>query len=404
MHVVIVGGGIVGLSSAYSLARGGADVSLYEKGSLGAGSTARSAGGIRSQFSTAVNVRLSEASKEVWDEFENRFGVDIAHRKPGYLFLARTAETAEQFRENVAMQNDLGVDSEFLDPAEAIEHCPGLRDEEFVAATYNADDGFADPNLAVQGYAEAAREAGVDIRTKTAVTDVLTDDSNEVVGVKTDAGRIDADFVVNAAGAWASEVAAFAGIDLPIHPRRRQIAVVDPSQPVSEDVPLTIDLDTGSYFRPERDGAALVGGHFASEERSSSNASGEERPASEDPDMEPDAYSESMDLPWAATAVERAADCATYFGGDTRIRRGWAGLYAVTPDHHPIVEETVPGLVTAAGFSGHGFQHAPATGKLVAELCLDGEASLVDVDGLSSRRFENGDDEAGDGRVERNVA
>ena len=410
MNVVVVGGGIVGLSSAYSLAENGANVTLLEKGSLGAGSTARSAGGIRMQFSTEVNVRLSVASKAVWDDFAEAFGVDIAHRKPGYLLLARTDETAEQFRENVAMQNDLGVDSEYLAPDEAREHCPGLRADRFVAATYNAEDGFADPNLAVQGYAEKAREVGVDIRTKTAVRDVLTDESAgagaerdnapAVTGVETDDERLDADSVVNAAGAWAGELAAMAGLDLPIHPRRRQIATVDPTTPVPEDVALTIDLDTGSYFRPEREGAALVGGHFDGEERSSSDASGET--ASADPDVNPDAYSESMDLDWAATAVERAADYATYFDGDTRIRNGWAGLYAVTPDHHPILEETAPGLVTAAGFSGHGFQHAPATGRIVAELCADGEASLVDVSPLSSDRFVG--DADGDGLVERNVA
>lgn len=384
MDVVVVGGGIVGLSSAHALAERGANVTLVEKGSLGMGSTARSAGGIRMQFSTEVNVRLSLASMEVWNGFADEFGVNIEHRRPGYLFLARTDETAERFRADVAMQNDLGVGSRYLSPEEAREHCPGLRDEQFVAAQYNAEDGFADPNLAVQGYAEQAREAGVDIRTKTEVRDVLTADDSSVIGVETDDERIDADFVVNAAGAWAGRVAELADLDLPIHPRRRQIATVEPTTPVPEEVPLTIDLDTGSYFRPERDGAALVGGKFEED----------------DPDVDPDAYSESIDIEWAATAVERAADCATYFDADSRIKRGWAGLYAVTPDHHPIIEETAPGFVTAAGFSGHGFQHAPATGKLVAQLCLDGEASLVDVQSLSSDRF---DGEGGE-LVERNVA
>ena len=383
MDVVVVGGGIVGLSSAHYLAERGVDVVLCEKGSLGSASTARSAGGIRSQFSTSVNVRLSEASREVWDDFEATFGVDIEHRRCGYLFLARSEETAGQFRENVAMQNDLGVDSVFLDPADAVEHCPGLEAEKFVGATYNATDGFADPNLAVQGYATSARTAGVDIRTGTPVVDLITD-GDGVTGVETDAERIDAAFVVNAAGAWAATVADLAGVELPIHPRRRQIAVVDPSRPVSADVPLTIDLDEGSYFRPERDGAALVGGQFAETES----------------DADPDAYSDSMDLDWATKAVERAAAYTSYFDGDSRIRRGWAGLYAVTPDHHPIVEETVPGLITAAGFSGHGFQHAPATGRLVAEICVDGEALLVDIEPLSSRRFDDESDEL----IERNVA
>jgi sarcosine oxidase subunit beta len=378
MDVVVVGGGIVGLSSAYYLAQRGVDVTLCEKGSLGMQSTARSAGGIRCQFSTAVNVRLSQASREVWDNFEDEFGVDIQYRKAGYLFLARDDETAAQFRENVAMQNDLGVDSEHVDPAAAREYCPGLEPDHFVAATYHAEDGFADPNLAVQGYAGAARDAGVDIRTKTPVTDVLVDDTGServVTGVETDEERLEADFVVNAAGAWASDLAAMAGVDLPIEAPRRQVAVVEPTNPVPESVPLTVDLDTGSYFRPEREGAALVGGHFG-----------------DDDVVDPDTYDESMDIAWAADAVEHAADHTTYFDGDSRIKRGWAGLYARTPDRHAILDAPVPGFVVAAGFSGHGFQHAPATGKLVAELCVDGEFSLTDVGALASDRFEDGSD------------
>jgi sarcosine oxidase subunit beta len=371
MDVTVIGGGIVGLSSAYYLASEGADVTICEKGSLGMASTARSAGGIRMQFSTPVNVELSKASREVWDDFANGFGVDIAHHRYGYLFLARTEATAERFRENVAMQNDHGVPSEFCTPEEAREYCPGIVPERFVSATYHAEDGFVDPNLAVQGYVEAARDEGVDVQTKTTICDVLRS-GDEVVGVETTDERIESDIVVNAAGAWAGHIAAMADVRLPIHPRRRQIAVVDPERPLPEEVPLTIDLDTGSYFRPERDGAALVGGHFGGE----------------DPDVDPDAYSDSMDIEWGATAVEHAADYTMYFDDESRIRRGWAGLYAVTPDNHPILEETIPGFVTAAGFSGHGFQHAPATGQLVAELVHDAGPSLVDVSSLCSDRFE----------------
>jgi sarcosine oxidase subunit beta len=383
MDAIVIGGGIVGLSAAHYLADRGVDVTLYEKGSLGMGSTSRSAGGIRAQFSTAVNVELSLASKAVWNDFESAFGVDIEYRKNGYLFLARTEATAEQFRENVRMQRDLGAGSEFLTPAEAAGYCPGLHTDDFVGATYNPDDGVADPNLAVQGYAAAARELGVDIRTKTAVRDVLREDG-AVVGVETEQTGVDrADVVVNAAGAWARRVAAMADVDLPVAPRRRQVAVVDPSEPVPESVPLTIDLETGSYFRPEREGIALVGGHFGGT----------------DPDADPDRYDDDMDLAYATTAVEHAADYTDYFGPETRIRRGWAGLYAVTADHHPILEETVPGFVTAAGFSGHGFQHAPATGQIVAQLVCDGEATLVDVSELTSDRFADGEE-----MVERNVA
>lgn len=374
MHTVVIGGGIVGLACAHALAERGVRVTLCEKGSLGAGSTGRSAGGIRAQFSTPVNVALSLASLTVWDSFEERFGVDIAHRRVGYLFLAREAETAERLRDNVAMQNELGVPSEFLDPAATADRCEGLRADRFAGASYSPTDGFADPNLAVQGYAGAAREADVEIRTGVEVTGVRRD-GERVVGVEIGGTngdeRIDADYVVNAAGPWAGRVGKLAGVELPVVPRRRRIAVVDPEEPVPEDDPMTVDLDGQAYFRPEREGVALVGGEWG-----------------EDPEADPERYREGIGMEWAAEAVERVGETAAYFGPETRIRRGWAGLYAVTPDNHPIIEETVPGLITAVGFSGHGFMHAPATGTLVAELACDGEASLVDIESLESDRFE----------------
>ncbi|MFC5368077.1 NAD(P)/FAD-dependent oxidoreductase [Salinirubrum litoreum] len=400
MRVGIVGGGIVGLAAATYLARRGADVTVCERGSIGAGSTERSAGGIRAQFSTRVNVDLSLASMDVWESFEDEFGVDIAYRRAGYLFCAREEATADAFRETVEMQREAGVPAELLSPEEARDHCPELHADQFVAATYSPTDGFADPHLALQGYAEAAREAGVEIRTKTAVTDIVREspgataesdgDGGEgcVVGVETvSAGgeqeRLDCEFVVNAAGPWAGQIAEMAGVDLPVTAQRRQIAVVDPETPIPDSVPLTIDLDTGSYFRPEREGRALVGGFFGDEA---------------DSVVDPDDYTKDIDLDWTAEAMERAADTAGYFGPDSRVARGWAGLYAVTPDHHPIVEERA-GFVNAVGFSGHGFQHAPAVGQIVAELVHDGEASLVDIEPLRSDRFEDGD-----GLVERNVA
>ena len=372
MHAVVIGGGIIGLASAHALAERDVRATVCEKGSLGCGSTGRSAGGIRAQFSTPVNVDLSIASLEIWDAFEERFGIDIAHRRVGYLFLAREERTAKRLREDVAMQNDRGVPSEFLTPEEAAERCDGLRTDRFVGASYSPTDGFADPNLALQGYAQAAREAGTEIRTNAAVTEIHRD-GERVVGVECDGERIDAKYVINAAGPWVRRVARMAGVGLPVVPKRRQMAVVGPERPVPESDPFTLDLDTGSYFRPEREGIALVGGQFG-----------------EDPDADPDRYREGMDLEQAVEAVERAGEWTTYFGPETRLRRGWAGLYAVTPDNHPIVEETIPGFVNAVGFSGHGFMHAPATGRIVAELACDGEASLVDIEPLRSDRFGSG--------------
>jgi sarcosine oxidase subunit beta len=371
MHVCVVGGGIVGLASAYYLADRGASVTLLEKGTLGAGSTDRAVGGIRAQFSSPENVDLSLAAMAVWDDFEAEFGTAIEHRRPGYLFLARTEEVGDALREAAEMQRDKGVPTETLSPTDLGARWPALHTERYLVGTYSATDGFADPHLAVQGFSAAAREAGVDIRTKTAVTD-LPRKEGRVVGVETGAERIEADYVVNAAGPWARRVAAMVDLEIPVAPRRRQVAVVDPETPVPEDVPLTADIASGSYFRPEREGRALVGGHFADS----------------DPDADPDHFRESADTDWSVEAVERAAETADYFGPETRIRRGWAGLYGLTPDDNPIVEETVPGFVQAVGFSGHGFQHAPATGRIVADLCLEGETGIVSLEPYRSDRFE----------------
>jgi sarcosine oxidase subunit beta len=372
MDVVVVGGGIVGVASAYYLAERGADVTLVEKNSLGSGSTDRAAGGIRTQFSTAVSIELSKRSIEVWERFEAEFGVDLEYRRPGYMYVARTEDTADRLRETVPFQNDRGVPSEFLTPEAATEHVPGLRTGAYVGAAYCPTDGFADPHLGLQGFAQAAAGAGAELRTGVEVTDLDVEDRR--VTVETTEGRYDPEYAVVAAGAWSPAVARMAGIDLPVSPRRRQATVVDPERPVPESTPLVTDLDAGCYFRPERDGKALLGGHF------------DER----DPEQDPDRYRTSTDLDWTVEALEAASGVADYFGPNSKVVRGWAGLYAVTPDHHPIVEESRPGLVVATGFSGHGFMQSPATGQVVSELVLDGEARTVDVSPLRADRFERG--------------
>ncbi len=381
MTVVIVGGGIVGVATAYYLRERGVEVVVCERSNLGAGSTERAVGGIRAQFSTPVNVRMSLAAMEVWDDFEEEFGIDIEHRRVGYLFLAREADTADRLRDTAEMQRDLGVDVSVLSPSEATAHLPELYADRYALATHSGTDGIADPHLALQGFATAAREAGAEIRTDTAVTDVRLE-GGRATGVETDGGSIDAEYVVNAAGPWAGKVGQMAGLDLPISPQRRQVAVVAPEKPVPEDTPLTFDMDTGLYFLPDRDGDALVGGNFdAVDER------------------DPDAYPTDYDLAWATEGLERAADCAGYFGLDAGVRQGWSGLYAVTPDHHPIVEETIPRFVNAVGFSGHGFMHSPATAQVVTEMIVDGAPQTVDVAALSMDRF----DAEGGGREEQNV-
>lgn len=373
MEVVIIGGGIIGMASAYYLARRDVDVTVLERSNIGSGNTGRANGGIRAQFSSPVSSLLSQESIKVWERFEEEFGMDIGYRRPGYLFLARTESTADKFKENVRKQNEVGVPSEYITPEEAAEYCPGLHVGGFTAATYSSTDGFADPNLGLQGFLQQARDEEVTIRTNTEVVDVLTE-GETVVGVKTQEGSISSDYVVNAAGAWAKQVGRMAGLDLPISPRRRKLMVVDPEKPVPESTPFVIDNDENVHFRPEREGSAVAGGHFKSS----------------DPEMDPDDFRTTTSIDWAANVIEKAAAVADYFGMETNVKRGWAGVYAVTPDHHPIIEETVPGFVNAVGFSGHGFMQSPATGKLVTEIIVDGGPSLVDISELHADRFVNG--------------
>lgn len=371
--VIVVGGSVVGLASAYYLAERGADVLLLERGTVGAANSVRTGGGIRAQFGTEVNVHLSRASIPVFEQFESTFDVDIEYHRIGYLFLARKQETADALAQNVQMQRNLGVNSEYLEPAVLADRYPNLNAKAFVGASHCPTDGYADHHRIVQGFHEGALDTGVDVRPGTEVVGVRVD-GDHVVGVETPRGAVEADFVVNAAGAWAGDVAAMAGVDVPIQPKRRQLLRVDSERPVPESNPWMTDLDGGAHFRPDGDGRALVGGILNHDD---------------DP-VDPDAYSRRFDRSWAETVLRRGADVADYVDPAATIRRGWAGLYAMTPDGHPIIEETRPGFINAIGFSGHGLMHAPATGQVVAELVLDGDSSIVDVSSLDAGRFDDG--------------
>lgn len=374
MDVVVIGGGILGMASAYYLCQKGADVTVLEKETIGEGTTTRANGGIRAQFSSPVSAQLSVESIEAWERFETAFETDLSYHRPGYLFLARTAETATQLADNVSAQNKIGIDSELLTPSEAAEKCPGLAAENYHAASYAPGDGFADPHAGLEGFVAAARSAGASIRTQVTVTDVLRDPAGRVTGVQTTSDQITADYVVNAAGPWAPEIGAMAGVSLPITPKRRKLLVAEPATPVDTSVPFTIDQDIGVHFRPKPTGRAVCGGHFANS----------------DPAMDPDDYPESVSTDWSAHVIDELGRVATYFGPDSVVTSSWAGLYSMTPDHHPIIEESVPGFVVVAGFSGHGFMQSPAAGKLVSELVVDGSPSLLDISMLTADRFERG--------------
>ncbi|MFB6184479.1 MAG: NAD(P)/FAD-dependent oxidoreductase [Haloarculaceae archaeon] len=382
MDVIVIGGGISGMASAYYLSeRDGVDVTLCEQGeNIGHGSTPRAAGGMRSLYSTAVHVNLSLAALEVWNSFEETFGISIDFNNHGYLFGVTDRTQYEYLRKDVYMQNQLGAQTEFIDPEAATEYVPGLNTDRYIAMAWDPLASQADPHACLQAFSQLARENGTQILTDHEVTGLLQDGSDRVRGVEVNDGEteLDADYVVNAAGPWGHRVAAMAGVEVPIHPKKRRTTILEPETPLPDTAPLTIDLDSGAYFRPWDADTAIAGGHF------------EANDPDVDPD-DPDSFEDDLPLEFVERAMTELEKMADYFGMETKVVRGWSGVYAITPSNHPIIEESVPGFVNDVGHSGRAFMHSPATGQIVADLVVDGETDLVDTtalrtDGLQDRR------------------
>jgi sarcosine oxidase subunit beta len=287
----------------------------------------------------------------------------------GYLFLVRDQEDWRAFLAGVELQRSLGVAVEVLTPDEALELIPGINPDGLLGATFGPRDGIADPSGLTQGYATLARRAGAEIRTGVEVQRIETDDGR-VTGVDSAGGSISAPAVVNAAGAWAGPLAATAGVDLPVEPIPRQVIVTGPFAGAPQRKTLVIDAGTTFYFH--REGPGVLMGKGGVHERPSFDTRVDQAFIADDV------------LP---TAVEMFPPLE-----EADVRYTWAGLYEMTPDRHPVIGEApeMRGLYLANGFSGHGFQHAPIVGKLLAEMILDGEASTVDVSSLGLERFSAG--------------
>ncbi len=369
-RVVVVGGGVMGASTAYHLAlRGCRDVVLLEmEPFFGLGATGRCAGGIRYQFSTEINVRLSQLSLPMLDRFEEETGQAIDLRKCGYLFLLNNEADVEAFRANVLMQHGLGVATEWLSGNEVRAKVPQLAADDVLAGTFHADDGLADPNGVVAGYIAAGRRLGVRALTDTAVTGFRSQ-AGRVAVIETNQGDIACETVVNAAGPWSARVSQMAGIPLPVVPIRRQMLTTTPLLALDPEFPFVIDFARSLYFHREGEGV-LTG--------------------MSNPGQEP-GFDQGVDEAWEEVHLE-AAMARLPLLQDAGLIAHWAGLYEVTPDAHPIIS-TVPGLdgyVLVTGFSGHGFMHGPAAGLLTAEIILDGRALTMDLGPLDYRRFDVG--------------
>jgi sarcosine oxidase subunit beta len=369
-EVVIIGGGVMGVSTACHLAeRGCAPVVLLERHPLfGTEATGRCAGGIRYQFSTDINIALSKLSLPMLDRFEEVYGQPIDLRRCGYLFLLSGEDEVEAFRTAVDRQRRAGVETAWLEPSEIASMVPEVDLAGITAGTFHHLDGLADPASVVQGYVTAARRAGARLLSGCEVTGINLE-GGRITGVVTNRGVVATRIVVNAAGPWAAVIGTMAGVDLPVIPVRRQIAVTTPLPGIPSDFPMVIDFARSLYFH--REGPSILTGMS-------------------NPD-EPAGFNQSVDLEWETVHLEAAVKRLPLLA-EAGIASRWAGLYEVTPDAHPILGRVpeVEGFLLVCGFSGHGFQHGPACGLLLAEEIVDGKAHTLDIAPLDLARFTGG--------------
>ncbi len=363
---IIIGGGVMGASTAYHLvARGAKNVVLLEKEDFfGLGATGRCAGGVRYQFATEINVRLSIESLPMLERFEEETGQAVDYHKCGYLFLLTTPEDVATFQRNVAMQNHLGVGTHWLDGDEIRHRLPLMRLEDVLAGSFNPQDGLVDPNGVVMGYISAGQRLGVKAISSCPVTGI-TVEQGRVSRVITPEGSISAPIVVDATGPWSALTCAMAGVQVPVTPVRRQWLTTSALPEIPPDFPFVIDFAQSLYFH--REGPGLLTGMSNNDE--------------------PPGYDQNIDPDWELVHMEAAITRMPLLE-KAGLASNLAGLYEVTPDAHPIFGKTpVAGLYLISGFSGHGFMHGPISGKLMAEIILDGQAHTLDVSMLDLARF-----------------
>jgi len=365
--IVIIGGGVMGASAAYHLAkRGLKNIVLLEKEEFfGTGATGRCAGGVRYQFSTEINVKLSIESLPMIERFKAEIGQDVNYRQCGYLLVATDEKDATTFKHNVELQNKLGVRTQFLNGDEIRARLPLMQFEDALAGTFNQKDGIVDPNGVVAGYISAGQKLGVRAFAGNEVIGIRVS-RGEVEAVETHQGVIQARRILNAAGPWAGQIGEMAGVQIPIVPLRRQMFTTNPLKEIPEDFPFVIDFAQSLYFHREGDGL-LIG-----------MSNQHETPG----------FDQNVDEEFEFVNLEAAIERMPLLERASRASH-WAGLYEVTPDAHPIFGgSNVKGFTICTGFSGHGFMHGPVAGKLMSEYILDGEFSTLDVSMLDLARFE----------------
>lgn len=368
--VVIIGGGVSGCSIAYNLAKKGMkNIVVIEKSFLASGSTGRCGAGIRQQFGMEMNCRLAMESIKFFETAneELQYDRDIEFKQGGYLMVATTKKEDEQFKKNIELQRRLGIDVEMMTPKEATKIVPYLNTDIMTSATFCQSDGHLNPFLTTDAYARAAKRLGVKFYLYTEVIDIKTE-NGKVKTVVTDKGEIETKIVVNAAGGYSKQIANMVGVDIPVYSERHQILVTEPVEPTQG--PMVMSFSLNLYCQQSPHGSFIMGRGDNTEPR-------------------------DLRITSSWQFMEQMANTITHLLppiGKLRVVRQWAGLYNITPDHHPILGtvEECEGLYLAVGFSGHGFMLAPVTGMLIAEQIM-GEKNTIDVSSLDRDRFKRGE-------------
>jgi sarcosine oxidase subunit beta len=365
--VAIIGGGVHGCSIAWHLAKRGVKAVLFERDYISSGSSGRSAAGLRYQFGTEVNCRLARYNMEKIPQLQEELGfkADLEYDPAGYLWIAYSETQLEQLKKNVALQNSLGVGSVILDPDGIKEVAPGLDVRGMLGASFNEKDGHVNPHAMNFAYADAARGLGADIRTGTSVTGLLTD-GHKVRGVRTARGDWETGAIICAVNAWSREVCGWCGLDVPVTPERHQILVTEPVERMKH--PMTLCLDDGCYWKQCPNGTFMFGWDNPEEKKDTS-------------------FESSWQFPEEVS--KRVLAKMPCLAG-VRVVRQWTGPYAVTPDEQAIMGKTpVENFFFVGGWSGHGLQFAPSSGRIMSEIVL-GEEPFLDVSCFRFSRFEEG--------------
>ena len=373
--VIVVGGGIMGCAAAFHLARRGLKVALLDKQSLGAGPSGESSAIIRQHYSNELTARMALYSLRVFQHFDEQVGGECGFRPVGFVVLVDAQDRAG-LEANVALQRRVGIQTELLAPEALRDLLPGMDLVDLVAAAYEPESGYADPYLTVNAYAHAARRHGAHILPDTEVIGLRLV-AGRVAGVETPQGRFDAPLVLNAAGAWGALVARLAGAEAPIDACRVQVAFFRRPPGHEAGHPVVGDFVNAIYFRPET-GNLTLAGLIDPEEANSV--------------VDPDGYNRRLDADFVLEAGGRLV--ARYPAMElSESTGGYASLYAITPDWHPLIDELLPGsgFYVCAGFSGHGFKLAPAVGLMVADLMTGAPDPQFDPYLFRLRRFAEND-------------